>query len=194
MKIIIDTSSWVALVRYYLPFDNANIISTLIEEKVNNEEIIILSEVYSECKYQSKGIVIQELPFVLNKSYHTKTNELFPTKSFYNSLENQFCNQAQKRMLDDVEFENRKQSFLSSADAKIILQAINYTKIDKEDVLIVTEETPSNNDLKVFKKIPTISGYLGIKCITVPQLITFYGDEIGLEIDDKKKPTQTSLF
>lgn len=194
MKIIIDTSSWVALVRYYLPFDNANIISTLIEEKVNTGEIIILSEVYLECKYQSKGIVTQDLSFILKKSYHTKTNDLIPTKSFYNSLENQFCNQAQKRMLNDVQFENRKQKFLSSADAKIILQAINYTKIDKEDVLIVTEETSSNNDLKVFKKIPILSEYLGIKCITLPELITFYGDEIGLEIDDKKKPTQTSLF
>ena len=34
MRIIIDTSSWVALVRYYLPFDSNGILPQLIEKKM----------------------------------------------------------------------------------------------------------------------------------------------------------------
>ncbi len=34
MKVIIDTSSLLALVRYYLPFDDDNVLFDLIKEKI----------------------------------------------------------------------------------------------------------------------------------------------------------------
>lgn len=193
MKIIIDTSSWVALVRYYLPFDTNETLPSLIEEKIINNEVIVLDKVYLECKYLSKGIVVENLPFI--KENQVKTDELIPSKKFYNSLENQFCNQMQKKMLTETEFENRKQTFLNSADAKILLRAINYSKIDKEEVIIVTEETSSNNDSKVFKKIPILSSHIGIRCITLPELISLFNTEIGLNIfKNSKTGQQTTLF
>lgn len=195
MKIIIDTSSWVALVRYYLPFDSKGDLPSLIKKKITDNEVILLSEVLTECKFQSKGIVVTNLPFI-NKTNSKKTDELIPTKKFYNLLENQFCNQVQKRMLSDVEFENRKQAFLTSADAKIILKAIHYQK-SKEDIKIVTEETSTNNDSKVFKKIPVLSNLLNIKCITLPELITSFNGEVDLNITrktDRNTGEQTLLF
>lgn len=48
------------------------------------------------------------------------------------------------------EYEIQKQKFIESADFNLIYCAMenNHT--------IITEETPTNNDNKLFKKIPTI--------------------------------------
>ena len=88
---IIDTSSWVALVRYYLPFDSDHVLPDIIEQKVIDGDIIFLKEVFKECKYQSKGIVISQLPFLDTKKLHTKTNGLISSNEFYNCFENQYC-------------------------------------------------------------------------------------------------------
>jgi len=182
MKVIIDTSSWIAVVRYYLPFDQNGIISDFFKNKLNTKELVIIDKVFDECFYISKGIVIKELDFINLKKEHNKTDTLIPSKKFYNLLENQFCIQVQKRKLTDVQFENEKENYLKSADARIILQAIKYQKEDKENVIVVTEETSNNNDSKLFIKIPNISSILGINCITLPKLIDTYNSEITIEI------------
>jgi len=74
--------------------------------------------------------------------------------------------------MNDVEFENQKQRFLDGADAKILLKAIELKKAGVSHLTIVTEETTSNNDSKPFKKIPTIAGYLGTRCLTMLELIS----------------------
>lgn len=77
MKIIIDTSSWVALVRYYLPFDSKGDLPSVIKNKIATNEIILLDEVLTECKYQSKGIVVNNLSFI-KKSNSKRTDDLIP--------------------------------------------------------------------------------------------------------------------
>lgn len=191
---IIDTSSWVALVRYYLPFDSNNILPDLIQQKIKDGDIIFLKEVYDECKFQSKGIAITQLPFLADKSLHTKTTELIPSPKFYNCLENQYSVQSQKRQLSDVQFENRKQTYLNSADAKILLKSIDLKRSGGDGLTIVTEETTTNNDLKVFKKIPVIASYLGVRCITMPELISDYNKEVGLNVTKTSNNGQSSLF
>ena len=39
MKVIIDTNSLLSLVRYYLPFDNENLLFNFIKDKIENGEI-----------------------------------------------------------------------------------------------------------------------------------------------------------
>ena len=182
MRFIIDTSTWVSLVKYYKPFDNSSVIYDFFKQKIKDGEFILLSEGSNECSFVSKKIVIKELDFITNKKLITKTTELFPTNKFYNLLENQFCNQFQKRLLNETEIENLTNEFLKEADAKIILKAIEITKTLDNEITIVTEETTSNNDNKLFKKIPAICKELNIDCIGLPKLIENFNKDISIMI------------
>lgn len=79
--------------------------------------------------------------------------------------------------------ENLKNLYLDSADAKLILLALNMIKPDlliKEKIIIVTEETEMGNDNKIFKKIPAICKILNIDTLTLPSLLKIY-KEIDFE-------------
>ena len=175
MIVVIDTSSLLSLVRYYLPFDNQNILYNFIKTKVKSKEIIILDKVYEESKFQSKSIIVDKLDFIGDKKNHYKTVEILPTKKFFNQLENQFINGSIKNKLSEVEFENRKNDFLETADCKLILFSISNQNI-MDELFIVTQETEISNDNKSFKKIPAICKMLDLKCITLPELIEKYSD------------------
>jgi len=178
MVIVIDTSSLVSLVRYYLPFDKNKILFGYIKDKFETKELLLLDAVYRECQYTSKGIVISELEYLKERKHQVNTTELLPTKKFFNQLENQFINRSIRNRLTESEFENRKNAFLASADAKLIL----YCLSKKDEIVIVTEETKSSNDNKSFKKIPAICHILNIRCITLPELLNEY---IGIDIEFK---------
>ena len=74
----------------------------------------------------------------------------------------------------------RKGNFLNLADAKIILQSLKFKSEDKiDDVMIVSEETSSANDQKLFKKNPAICEILRIECFTLPELLEKFSKEIN---------------
>lgn len=180
MKIIIDTSSWLALVRYYIPFDPDSKIYLFFKEGVEKGSIIILDEVHQECSFVGKKTVVNNLDFFRNKKNITKTADLFPFPKFFNLVDNQFAIQSLKRRLSDIEYENRKERFLNSADAKIILQALKFRNEDKlNEVIIVSEESSSANDQKLFKKIPTICEILKINCFTLPEILEKFSKELS---------------
>lgn len=181
MKYIIDTSTWVSLVRYYKPFDFDSTIYKFFKDKIDKQEFILLSEVSSECSFIAKKIVVEELDYILSKDCITKTSDILPTKKFYNLLENQFSNSFQRRQLEDYEIESLTNDFMKSADARIIMKAMNDIKLGGETT-VVTEETTANNDNKLFKKIPSICSALEIKCITLPSLIKIFDKELLVEI------------
>lgn len=163
MKAVIDTSSLLALVRYYLPFDSNNALKNLIAEKIKNNEIIILDKVVEESKYLSKGIVLDSLDFLKQKTNQVKTTELLPYPKFFNLVENQFCVQVQRKKLNDVEFDSKKKEFLDSADAKLLLFCLKEkTELGLDDPFVVSEESNSENDGKVFKKLPSLCSLIDI--------------------------------
>jgi len=92
MTPVIDTSSLISLVRYYLPFDTKNILYDLFQKKIESKQIIVLDKVFEECKFTSKGAVLKSLEYLATKSNQTKTSSLFPTQKYFNQLENQFIN------------------------------------------------------------------------------------------------------
>jgi hypothetical protein len=181
MIVVIDTSSLLSLVRYYLPFDKQNILYNFIQEKIESNEIIILDRVYDECKFTSKGIVVEKLEYIKDKKNQVKTTDLLPSQKFFNQLENQFINGSVKNRLTDVEFENRKNSFMESADAKLILYGLANRKPNNR-LVIVSEETEFSNDNKSFKKIPAICKILNLEIISLPQLMEIYE---GIEFEFK---------
>ena len=170
MTIVIDTSSLVALVRYYLPFDKDDSLKKYINRKIDIGTIIIVDKVYEESKYISKGFVLNGLNLVKNKSLGTK--EILPNAKFFNQLENQFCYGIQKNRLNAAEFEVEKNKFLESADAKQVLYCLrNKNPLGIDNPILVTEETKSENDSKLFKKLPEICSMLDIEHCTLPSLL-----------------------
>ena len=189
MKVVIDTNSLLSLVRYYLPFDKKGVLFQFIKSKIENGDIIIIDKVLEECTYNSKGLVLEKLSYLTEKTFLKsaklpyKTDSLLVpnTKQFFHQLNSVFVNNIVKRSqgLSDVEFENRKSAFIESADMKQVILALNL-KSKSEKVVLVTEETESSNDNKLFKKIPAICKVLEIETMTLPELIAKYD---GIDID-----------
>lgn len=174
MNALIDTSSLLAFVRYYLPFDKNNTLKNFIERKYETGEIIILDKVLEESKYLAQGLILKKLDFLVDTSRKTKvvsTGSLLPFPKFFNMLENQFCNREviKLKALNDIEFEIEKNKYLSNADAKLILYAMQHKSTNP---IIVTEETIASNDNKIFRKIPDNCKSIGIQCCTLPILLT----------------------
>lgn len=168
MKVVIDTSSLLSLVRYYLPFDKNKILYDFIKSKVVSKEILVLDKVYDECYYTAKGIVVNTLTYLNEKKNLIKTTDILPNQKFFNQLENQFINGSVKNKLSDTEFENRKNEFLESADTKLLLYSL-YNR--NEGIVIVSEETEAINDNKSFKKLPAICKILELEIITLPEFL-----------------------
>jgi hypothetical protein len=69
MKVVIDTNSLLSLVRYYLPFDKKGVLFNFIKSKIENGDIIIIDKVLDECKFISKGKVLEKLPYLKIKHF-----------------------------------------------------------------------------------------------------------------------------
>ena len=189
MKVIIDTNSLLSLVRYYLPFDKKRVLFKFFKSKIEKGEIIIIDKVFQECTYNSKGIVLTILDYLNDKTFLKSVKVPYKTDSllapspakFLRQVENQFVNSVVRgqRKLTETEFENQKNTFLNGADMRQIILCLNLIK-DGEKVVLVTEETESSNDNKLFKKIPAICKELEIETMTLPELIAKYD---GIDID-----------
>lgn len=188
MKVIIDTSSLLSLVRYYLPFDDRTKLFDFIKSEFEKGDLIIIDEVYQESQYIAKGMVLDSLDYLKDKDFKKqhklplKTKDLIPPspRKFYNLLDNNFTTKYANR-LNDAEFEERKKEYLKTADARMIILALTK-KSNKEEVAIITEETENGNDVKAFKKIPAICRILNIKVMTLPELLQYY-QGINLEFN-----------
>jgi hypothetical protein len=189
VKVVIDTNSLLSLVRYYLPFDKKRVLFQFFKKKIEIGEIIIVDKVLQECTYNAKGIVITTLDFLNEKAFLKLAKAPYKTDSllapspakFLRQVENQFVNTVvrRNRKLTDTEFENQKNAFLNDTDIKQIILCLNLLE-DGEKVVLVTEETESSNDNKLFKKIPAICKELEIETMTLPELIAKYD---GIDID-----------
>ncbi len=189
MKVIIDTSSLLSLVRYYLPFDNNNKLFDFIKQEIEKGRIIIIDEVLKECEFTSKQMVVKALKYLTDKDFKKnfnvpfKTKDILPpsTKKFYNLVEDNFRTPLSRR-LTEPEFEQRKKEFLNSADARMILLALNERHNNhKVEIAIVTEESETANDHKAFKKIPALCKILDLDVMTLPQLLSKF-NEVKIEV------------
>jgi len=180
MRVVIDTSSLLSLVRYYLPFDKHKVLFEIFKTKIANGEILVIDKIIDECEYTSKGIVLEILSFLSEKTFN-KTHKLplntefilppAPAK-FYRMVDNNFVVAVQRKRLNDTQYDSLKNDFMNSADMKMILTSLNLkSENPAEEFYLVTEETETSNDNKVFKKIPAICSQLDIPTINIQQLI-----------------------
>jgi hypothetical protein len=170
MVFYFDTSSLVALARYYHPFDKDGRLFEFVRSKFQGKEIIVLDAILNEAKFTSKGIALKAYPFIEEqKDLIIDTKELMPysTKKFGNMVDKNFAVAA---LLNNgkVNYSIMKQVFLNSGDGKLILTMYNRLHDDKEaKICIVTEESKTGNDGKIFKKIPALCEFIGARCISL---------------------------
>ena len=169
MITLIDTSSLVAIARYYQPFDKDKVLYSYIEKEVSDGRMIILDKVAEEAKYTAKGIAINYLSFLSEKKNVYSTDSVMPSKRFYSMLDSSFVVHSVKKLLDDSLFEERRTNYLKSAEAALVIFAESYNGLDQ--VQIVTEESSSSNDGKLFQKIPQICGQLKIRTLILPEYL-----------------------
>lgn len=184
MKAVIDTSSLLSLVRYYLPFDAKGELFDYIKHKIEIGEIIIVDKVLQECTYVAKGIILTKMEYLKDKDFLKNSNAPYKTDNllapapakFLRQVDNSFANVAvmNAKRITQAEYDNQKSSFLDNADMKQVILCMNIQH-SKVDVILVTEETETSNDLKLFKKIPAICKMLDINTMALPTLIASYG-------------------
>ena len=163
------------LAKHILPIDNDSIVRNFLENAISNQDIIILDSVSDECRYVSQGIIHQELPIIQDSQNITNTSNIILTVRSHNLLDNNFCYGVQQSRLDANEFRNRKGAYLDSADGKIISYLLHPDDVN-EEFIVITEESSSNNDGKVFKKIPLICAELGVDTVPIINYLTEFND------------------
>jgi len=184
MMFIFDTSSFVSLARYYLPFDHQEKIYNHVKQGLENRRILLIDAVLEECRFVAKRIVIEKLDFLLDKSFlkanhlPLKTEDIIPAspRKFYNMVDNNFTTPA-RIVLTDTEFESNKREFLRSADTRMVMYAFNRQHQDPDvDIVIVTEESEQANDNKAFKKLPAICHFLDLRTMPLPEYLALCED------------------
>ncbi len=79
MRVVFDTNSLLSLVRYYLPFDEKEVLFQFIKLKIENGEIII-DKILDKCNYISKGVVLNKMPFLVDKVFSKKARIPYKTE------------------------------------------------------------------------------------------------------------------
>lgn len=171
---IIDTSSLVAIARYYLPIKDEVKLLRFLESKFRSGELILLSSIHMETSRTQKGIAVELMEFLNDPELRFNDSDLIPPspKKFSNQLDNNFCVPLQKKKLSAEAYSLQKDQYMLTGDAKMLLYALN--NLDKEPV-IITDETMLSNDGKLFKKLPAICELLKIKHTTIAEWLVNKG-------------------
>ena len=84
--------------------------------------------------------------------------------------------------MTDEEYISQKNEFLQSGDGKIIVFSQIFKKEQAllfNDFFVLTEESRTTNDGKLFKKLPLICDELDIKTLTLPDYLKANGFNIN---------------
>lgn len=171
---IIDTSSLVAIARYYLPIKDESRLLRFIESKFRSGELIMLSTIHREASRTQKGIALELMNFLNDHKLRVNDSDLTPPSPirFSNQLDNNLCVPLQKKRLSAEAYAVQKDQYMSTGDARMVLYALNNLDIKP---VIITEETPLSNDGKLFKKLPAICDFLDISHMSIAQWLVAKG-------------------
>lgn len=174
---IIDTSSLLAIARYYLSIKDGNKLLFFLENKFRSHKLILLNTIHKESKYMQNGLILTTMPFLNNKDLiFNDENIIAPApQKFSNQIDNNFCIRLKRKLLTDEEYALQKDIYMSSGDAKLLLYALNNISLEP---IIITEETKISNDGKLFKKIPAICEFLNLKHQNITEWLSTNGVEL----------------
>ena len=180
MIALIDTCSLIRLCEYYLPFDRDQKLTAFLKVQYQAKNIIIIDAVYEEATFTQKGKILKMLSF-LEKRDCMDTSLLQVTRKLSNLVDNQFCNQLNKKKLANnchtnfaEVYDQQKQLYMSQGDFRLIIAANEIKRKigdglfkDQEKVVIVTDESTTENDGKLFRKLPICCKEANVKSLTL---------------------------
>lgn len=168
MKYLIDTSSLLSLVRYYLPFDRENLVFARLKDCFNKESIILIESVKEQSKKVSKGLIMKKLIFL--ESLPVQKDITLITSKDHTKIDDHWVNKQETKKLTQTEYDSQKEGMIKGADFQLILYALR-----NNEITIITEETAVSNDNKISKKIPMICKHENIHCNTLPDMLLSLG-------------------
>lgn len=136
MKVVLDTSSLLSLVRYYIPFDNEQVLFDFVKSKLFVGDVILIDKVLDECKYISRKIILKKLVFLKDEQFLRSSGIPYKTESllapsparFLRMVDNQFAISAKKANLSDAQYDvvsaqkTKKISYKQSAFIRLITE------------------------------------------------------------------------
>jgi hypothetical protein len=194
MVALIDTCSLRRLVEYYLPFDKDDILVTFLAHQYQKKELVVIDAVYEECKYQKKGEILKDLPFLSSKT-SISTLDMSINKRENNIIDHQFCIQpACRKLSEDKITRNQKyavlkEQFMNTADFRLMLfvkRKISFNGFFN-DIEVVTDETRDANDGKIFKKLPVCCDIVDITSKNIVEYLKENGVDINWIISEKEQ-------
>ena len=160
---VIDTSSLLSFIKYYQPFDTNNQLTKYLQDCFRDGTLILLEAVQNECKRVSGGIIFDNFSHDLEKG-KSRIQEI--TKKQLRKIDDHWAIQDLRKVA--INYDDLRKKAIESPDFQLIFYVQSHPE---EDLTIVTEETASQNDGKIFKKIPIICKHEEIPCITLPKLL-----------------------
>lgn len=178
---IVDTSSLVAIARYYLSIKDGERLLRFLEAKFESRELILLSSIHKEASLVQGGIAISKMEFLNNQDWRIKDDDLLPPapKKFSNQMDNNVCVTKMKERLSAEAYAIQKEVYMRTGDARMLLYALNNMDLSP---CIITEETRYVNDGKLFKKLPAICEIINVKYMSITEWLSLNHAEIDWTI------------
>ena len=178
-KYIIDTSSLLNLVRYYHPFDSDKKLYNKTEEMFVTEYFLLIENVLKEAERVAGGRILKTYSFLRKEAGKIKRikSDTAISRELHERIDKGWVIKTNKPENQEGYKEVKTREIEERADFQLVFAAINRR------ATVVTEESKSINDNKVFKKIPLICEHEEIPCITLPDLLK----EIDIGIEYKIK-------
>lgn len=186
MRTIIDTSSLVALAKYYHPFDSTEALDEHLRKEIASGSLIVLDKVLDETRHVSQGLAFETFACLREKKTARSTYGLMPTQKFFNMLDNNFVDRVMRRLKfadDEAGYQNEREAFVNGVDCTMIVFAMRENS-EIDPVRIMTEESLSQNDGKLFLKIPSICVQLNIPTITAVEYLR-HSDSLHVSVQAK---------
>ncbi|NVK04924.1 MAG: DUF4411 family protein [Flavobacteriia bacterium] len=184
MKYIFDTNTLVNLYRYvYQICENKDDLIEFFENMVADEEVLVLEKVLEECSYHQRTLKGELFPifdtdahFIVNKSGIIATGE------FISELDKHLLTRegALLKKSEITAFEARRTNFLRSADAQMVIYALDLIAMG-ESVTIVSEESRRQNDGKEFKKLPIICDHFKVSVCSLADFLNIMNARFTFE-------------
>ena len=168
----------------YHPFDNTDALDAFLKKEIENGSLILLDKVIEEIRNVSQGIAYKTFKCLQDKKMVYSTTNLIPSQKFYNMLDNNFVDRAiKKRRLQDDEdaYQNERENYVRGTDCTMIVYAMQE-KQSLESIQILTEESLSQNDGKLFLKIPAVCTQLDIPTINTVQYFKQHENKFTIEV------------
>ena len=171
MAIVVDTCSLVMIAKNYLPLDEDGRMVAFIEQAFVNKELLLLDTILGEARGISKGVVLEKMKFLDDKNIVINTTDMLPLspRRFDNMVDNNFCIRLLKKDFNDEQYIQQKEEFMKSGDAKILIYCWSKQNNQPDifvDYCVMTEETRTQNDGKLFKKLPMLCDFLNVNTTT----------------------------